>query len=53
MGVDSISLNYHLSMRRDQYGNLFRYRAKVDPDDPKDSSEVGGTAYDVFLTTAN
>jgi hypothetical protein len=53
MGVDSISLNYHVSMRRDQYGNLFRYRAKVDPDDREDSSEVGRTAYDVFLTTAN
>jgi hypothetical protein len=53
MGVDSLSLNYHVSMRRDQYGNLFRYRAKVNPDDRKDTSEVGRTAYDIFLTTAN
>jgi len=51
MGVNSISLNYRLSMRRDQYGNIFRYRAKVNPDTPKDTSEVGRTAYDVFLGT--
>jgi len=53
MGVDSISLKYRGSMRRDQYGNLFRYRARVNPGDPNDTSEVGRTAYDVFLTTAN
>lgn len=52
MGVDSISLNYHASMRRDQFGNLFRYRAKVNPLDRNDASEVGRTAYDVFLSTA-
>ena len=53
MGVNSLSLRYHASMRRDQYGNLFRYRARVNPEDRKDDSEVGRTAYDVFLTTAN
>jgi hypothetical protein len=53
LGVNSISLRYHPSMRRDQYGNLFRYRAKVNPENPNDSSEVGRTAYDVFLTTAD
>ncbi len=52
-GVASISLSYHAEMRRDQYGNLFRYHAKVNPSDAKDASETGRTAYDVFLTTAN
>jgi hypothetical protein len=52
-GVNSISLNYHLSMKRDQFGNLFRYRARVNPDGSPDDSDVGRTAYDVFLTTVN
>jgi hypothetical protein len=50
-GVDSISLDYHLSERRDQFGNLFRYRSLVNPDDPRGTpEEVGRVAYDVFLT---
>lgn len=53
LGVNSISLRYHASMRRDQYGNLFRYRSKVNPENPNDGSDVGRTAYDVFLTTAD
>lgn len=52
LGVNSISLDYHLSQRRDQYGNLFRYGAKVNPGASK-ASEVGPMAYDVFLTIAN
>jgi hypothetical protein len=53
LGVDSISLSYSASMRRDQYGNLFRYRSTVNPGDQKDSSSVGHLAYGVFLTVAN
>ncbi len=51
-GVISLSLNYHASLKRDSYGNLFRYRARVNPRDRNDTSEVGRTAYDIFLTTA-
>lgn len=50
LGVYSISLHYELSMKQDKYGNIFRYRSRVNPSDP-DASNVGRIAYDVFLTT--
>lgn len=50
-GVDSISLKYRASMKRDQFGNLFRYRSLLNPGGPQAGSDVGRMAYDVFLTT--
>lgn len=45
VGVNSISLEYRESQRRDQYGNRFRFRAKVN----LGQAESEKWAYDVFL----
>lgn len=48
MGVSSIVLNYSLSMRTDEFGNVFRYKGKVNQG-INGKSEVGRQVYDVFF----
>jgi hypothetical protein len=50
MGVFSISLDYSLSKRTDEFGNVFRYRAKVNQGQHGES-EAGKKAYDVFFVS--
>ncbi|HEX8706815.1 MAG TPA: hypothetical protein VF723_01020 [Pyrinomonadaceae bacterium] len=47
--IDVLSLDFRESKRTDRYGNLFRYRAKVD--DLREA-RVGRWAWDVFLVSA-
>jgi hypothetical protein len=48
LGVLSISLDFQRNDKRDQYGNIFLFRTKVNPDPQAD---VGKKAYDVFFVT--
>jgi hypothetical protein len=50
LGLNSIDISYKVSERTDEYGNRFRYRAKV-----KDSNDaqLGRWAWDVILKKGN
>lgn len=61
-GVYSLSLNYSESPKTDEFGNAFRYKARVNALDPRDfrderqhgeENEVGRWAYDVFFMTTS
>jgi hypothetical protein len=50
LGLKAIDLEYSLSARTDQYGNQFKYRAKVR--DTQDA-QLGRWAWDVFLLSTS
>jgi hypothetical protein len=50
LGVFSISLSYKEMWRTDQFGNVFRYRAALNPDPQDGESKDGRWTYDVILT---
>jgi hypothetical protein len=51
LGVFSISLDYRESRRTDQYGNVFRYRSRINVNPGEQGqSTASREAYDIFLT---
>jgi hypothetical protein len=50
MGIFSIGLDYSLSRRTDEFGNVFRYKARINQGVNGDP-DVGKKIYDVFFVT--
>lgn len=50
LGVLAISLNYRESRQVDEFGNVFRFKAKINPVGGDVNSSAGRWAFDVFLT---
>ena len=48
VGVKAIELNYKQARKADEYGNLFRYRAKITDEN---NASLSRWAWDVFLVT--
>jgi len=51
LGVYSLALKYKESRRVDQFGNMLRYKAAVNPDPKDGKSKDGRWTYDVFFVT--
>jgi hypothetical protein len=57
MNIYSLALGYFASGRTDEFGNQFRYKARVNPDEHRDkldetpTGDPGRWAYDVFFVT--
>ncbi|MBI2678384.1 MAG: hypothetical protein HYX28_06355 [Candidatus Koribacter versatilis] len=50
VGIQSVSLEFKMSARRDRFGNMFRYRSTVKVLNPNGAT-IDRNAYDVFLGT--
>ena len=50
MGVFSIGLNYSLSMRTDEFGNVFRYRGTINQGQSGEPN-IGKKIYDIFFVS--